>query len=256
MIDAHCHLSFPDFDKDREEIALDSMSNMDAVIDSAPSMRDAAKSLALAKKYPGFIFSCIGLHPDEIPKLDDVQIENHMDFIRSNKEKIVAVGEVGIDNFHVKTEKDRTRCKKVFVQFIELAKEIKKPIVIHARDDAGEAVKILDGNGARDVVLHCFGSPDSVATVVENGWFASIPTLVVRSKKHRRLLLEMPLESILTETDSPFLSPVHGSANVPKNVKFVIDAIASGRGISVSEADKATTLNAIRAFGLPISPRK
>ncbi len=256
MIDAHCHLSFPDFDDSREEIAADSVLSMDAVIDSAPSMRDAAKSLALAKKWPGFVFSCIGLHPDEIPKLSNRQIEDHMDFIRSNKEKIVAVGEVGIDNFHVTKDADRARCKEVFIQFIGLAKEIKKPLVIHARDDAGEAVETLTANAAKDIILHCFGSPDSVATVVENGWFASLPTLIVRSNKHKRIAKDLPLENILTETDSPFLSPVKNGINVPKNVRVVVEAIAAEKGISFKEVDKATTLNAVRAFSLPIPPRK
>ncbi len=254
MIDAHCHLSFPDFDSNRDAIAKDSMASMDAVIDSAPSVQDAVKSTALAKNYPGFIFSCIGLHPDEIPKLSDQQISDHMDFIRSCRENVVAVGEVGIDNFHVTNSADRERCKKVFVRFIELADELGKPLVIHAREDNGEAVAILEEHGAKNVILHCFGSPQLVGTVSENNWFASIPTLVVRSKKHQRLVQALPLDAILTETDSPFLSPAKGETNVPKNVKAVVDAIASKRNISFSEADRATTRNAIRAFGLPIRP--
>lgn len=252
MIDAHCHLSFPDFDNERDRIVEESKKTMVAIMDSAPSIENSEKSLALARKYPGFVFSCLGLHPEDIIHLDEKQINDYVGFVKSNKDNIVAVGEVGIDNFHVKTENDRQKCRDVFASFIELAKEIRKPLVIHAREDNGEAVKILEEHGAKNVILHCFGSPQLVDRVISNGWFVSIPTLIVRSKKHQRLVKEIPLERILTETDSPFLSPVSGVANVPKNVWYVVESIASGRGISVSEADKATTSNAVNAFRLPL----
>lgn len=253
MIDAHCHLTFRNFESNRDEIVEDCKISMDAIIDSAPSIEDSVKSIKLSEKHPNFAFSCIGLHPDEIPKLSARQIDGQIEFIKSNSEKIVAVGEVGIDNFHVKSESDRKKCSEVFMQFIELAKEIDKPLVIHAREDHGESVKILEDNDAEKVILHCFGSPNSVANVINNQWFASIPTLIMRSNKHRRLVKEIPLDLILTETDSPFLSPIHGQTNVPKNVRVVVEAIAKERGIAVSEADKATTRNAIRAFNLPIN---
>ena len=252
MIDAHCHISFPDFDNTRDDIIKDSMAEMTAIVDSAPSIEDSAKSLKLAKDYPNFVFSCIGLHPEDITKLTEKQIENHMEFIKLNAAKIVAVGEVGIDNFHVRDEPNRKKCREVFIQFIDLAKEIQKPLVIHSREDNGEAVKILEGNSAERVILHCFGSPDAVGAVTENGWFASLPTLIVRSNKHKRLAKEISLEYILTETDSPFLSPTKDKTNVPKNVRVVVDIIASELGLEPSEIDKITTKNAIKAFNLPV----
>ncbi|MFH0890105.1 MAG: TatD family hydrolase [Candidatus Aenigmatarchaeota archaeon] len=255
MIDAHCHLSFPDFDNKRDRIVEESKKTMTAIIDSAPSIENSEKSLALARKYPGFVFSCLGLHPEDIINLDEKQIDDYANFVRSNRDNIVAVGEVGIDNFHVKMDADRKKCRDVFAVFIELAKEIRKPLVIHAREDNGEAAKILEEQGAKDVILHCFGSPQLVDTVVVNKWFVSIPTLIVRSKKHVRLAKEVPIELILTETDSPFLSPSHGETNIPQNVKYVIESIASARGVEFDEVDRITTENAIKAFNLPIRPK-
>ncbi len=252
MIDAHCHLTFSNFDGNRDEIVEDSMKSMDAIVDSAPSVQDSEKSMALAGKYPDFIFSCVGLHPEEILKMNARQIDGQMEFIKANSEKIVAIGEVGIDNFHVKSGPDRQKCRDIFMQFIELAKEIGKPLVIHSREDGGEAIKILEKLDAKKVVLHCFGAELFVRQAAENGWFASIPTLIVRSKKHMRIAKAMPLNLLLTETDSPFLSPVSGEDNVPKNVRVVVEAIASQKNISVEEADNATTKNAIRAFNLPL----
>ncbi|MBI2084897.1 MAG: TatD family hydrolase [Candidatus Aenigmarchaeota archaeon] len=252
MIDAHCHLTFSNFDNRRGEIVKDSMKSMDAVIDSAPSIGDSEKSIKLAENYPNFIFSCIGLHPEEIPKLSARQIDSHIEFIKANSEKIIAIGEVGIDNFHVKNEPDRQKCRDVFVQFIELAKELNKPLVIHSREDNGEAIVILENNDAKKVIMHCFGAELFAARVAENKWFASIPTLIVRSNKHKRIAKQMPLDLLLTETDSPFLNPVHGQDNVPKNVRLVVESIASQKGIKIAESDEATTKNAIRAFNLPI----
>ncbi len=253
MIDAHCHLAFSNFDSNRDKIVEDSIKSMDAIIDSAPSIRDSEKSIKLAEKYPNFVFSCVGLHPEEIQKLNARQIDGQMEFIKSNSEKIVAVGEVGIDNFHVKNEADRQKCRDVFIQFIELAKEIDRPLVIHSREDNGEAIKILESRDAKKVIMHCFGAELFAPQVAENGWFASIPTLIVRSKKHMRIAKAMPLNLLLTETDSPFLSPVQGEDNVPKNVRVVVEAIASQKNIPVEEADNATTRNAIMAFNLPLS---
>ncbi|MBI4168000.1 MAG: TatD family hydrolase [Candidatus Aenigmarchaeota archaeon] len=252
MIDAHCHLTFSNFDGKRDEIVEDSVKSMDAIIDSAPSIQDSEKSMALAGKYPNFVFSCVGLHPGEIPKLNSRQIDGQMELIKSNSDKIVAVGEVGIDNFHVKSDSDRKRCRDVFIQFIELAKRIDKPLVIHSREDGGEAIKILESLDAKKVIMHCFGVEPFVRQIEENGWFASIPTLIVRSKKHMRIAKAMPLNLLLTETDSPFLSPVQGEDNVPKNVRAVVEAIASQKNISVKDADNATTKNAIMAFNLPL----
>ncbi len=251
MIDVHCHLSFPDFENDRDRVVEESKKTMAAIIDSAPSIEDSEKSLALARKYPGFVFSCLGLHPEDIIKLGEKQIDNYADFVRSNKDNIVAVGEVGIDNFHVKTDADREKCRDVFARFIGLAKEIRKPLVIHAREDNGEAARILEEHGAKDVILHCFGSPQLIDVVLRNGWFVSIPTLIVRSKKHARIARDFPLERILTETDSPFLSP-SDSRNVPQNVRYVIGSIASARGVNTGEVDRITTDNAVRAFNLPL----
>lgn len=253
MIDAHCHMTFRNFENNRDKIIGDCRNSMDAVIDSAPSIGDSKKSTQLADKYPNFIFSCVGLHPDEIPRLNAHQIDGQIEFIKSNSDKIVAVGEVGLDYLRVKNKSDREKCREVFVQFIELAKELNKPLVIHAREDGGESVKILEDSGAEKVILHCFGSPGNVQNVIANNWFASIPTLIVRSNKHRKLVRELPLGSILTETDSPFLSPVKNEDNIPKNVSFVVEAIAKELGITAAEADKATTENAIRAFNLQLN---
>lgn len=252
MIDAHCHLTFRNFENNRDQIIKECMDSMDAVVDSAPSIEDSGKSIRLAEKYPNFIFSCVGLHPSEIPKLTAKQIDSQIEFIKSNSGKIIAIGEVGIDKFHVKSEADRRKCADVFVQFIELAKELKKPLVIHSRGDNGEAIKILENSDARKAIMHCFGAEDFLQNVMDNRWFASIPTLIVRSKKHMRIAKQMPLELLLTETDSPFLSPIKGETNVPKNVRAVVEAIAAEKGISFGEVDKATTNNAINAFNLPL----
>ncbi len=255
MIDAHCHLTFSNFDGKREMIIEDSVKSMDAIVDCSSSAQDSGKSIKLAGQYPNFIFSCIGLHPEEIPKLSARQIDGQMDFIKANSDKIVAVGEVGIDNFHVKNEPDRQKCRGVFVQLIELAKELDKPLVIHSREDNGEAIKILENEDAEKVIMHCFGAELFAPRIAENNWFASIPTLIARSNKHKRIAKQMPLDLLLTETDSPFLNPVHGEDNVPKNVRAVVEAIASQKGITAEEADKATTQNAVRAFNLPARRR-
>lgn len=207
MIDIHCHLEYME---NPEQVVDEAKQKMTAIISSVADIKDKEKILELAKKNKGFVFVSLGFHPERINKYSDFEINEYIQFIRDNKEKIVAIGECGLDYLQVK---DRERSKAVFIKFIELAKELSLPLVLHVRDEPGsnavfdDIFNILEKHELT-AVLHCFsGSEGQLKTAIERGYYISYATIVCKSDKHKRLAEKTPLESMLLETDSPWLHP-------------------------------------------------
>lgn len=251
MIDVHCHLSYESFDKDRDDIIKKMQNSLKAVIDSATNISEAEKSLEMHKKYPKFIFSTLGLHPIHVIGLSEKEIENYMEFIKENKNKICGIGEIGLDSYHIKEKSDIQKTKDIFIRFIDFAKDLGKPLVIHARDAYEEALDVLEQEGAENVLMHMFGANQLVERVMKNGYFVSLNAIVLRSKKHRKVARDMPLESLLLETDAPWLHPEKGR-NDPRTIRIVAEEIAEIKGLGFEEVWKACGRNSARFFRLPV----
>lgn len=213
----------------------------------------AVAALGLAEKYRGFVFVSLGLHPTQVAEMSDSEIRSYMDFISENKEKIVAIGEIGLDAFWVKNEEEYRRSREVFVGMLELAEKLRKPVVIHSRKAEEEAIEILTSyNFGEKVLMHSFtGNMTAAKRALDMGFYFSVNYKVRESKNMRKIAKNFPLESILTETDAPFLAP-EGGINTPLGVKAVVEEIAKLRGVPVEEVDKITTENAIKFYGLKI----
>ena len=246
MIDAHCHISCKDFDSDRDQVINQLKKEMKAVVDSAPHPEIAKTSIDLHKRYPKFVFSTIGLHPVDALKLKAKQIEDHIEFIKENRKFIAGVGEIGLDYHYIKERSQIERTKEIFRQFIELSKELELPIIIHSRDSTSDCIKILNDMDARKVLLHCFGEHKLVDIVKENNYSITLPPLIATSKNHRKIAKRLPMELIMTETDSPWFGS--GSRGLPTNVKIVIEKIAKERKMSFDDVDRITTGNAERFY--------
>ncbi|RLJ09737.1 MAG: hypothetical protein DRP15_02630 [Candidatus Aenigmatarchaeota archaeon] len=249
MIDCHCHLEQEDFDKDRDEVIRRCKEHLKAVIVSCAHPDDFEKTMEMCKRYENFVFATAGIHPEYVKEISEKQVEEFLDVLRKHKDRLVGIGEVGLDYWWIKEEEWRKKQRDLFMKFIELAKELKKPLVIHARDAFNDAVDMLESADAERVQMHMFGAHHLLKRVVENGWFVSLNTIVLRSKKHKKIARDIPLENLLIETDSPWLSP-EGGRNTPLSVRIVIEKIAEIRKTSFEEIDEKTTANAIRLFGL------
>ncbi|MHA1969218.1 MAG: TatD family hydrolase, partial [Candidatus Hodarchaeales archaeon] len=179
--------------------------------------------------------------PSWIKKLN---FEKTYKFIKSYS-SIVAIGEVGLDYHWIRDDYWKQKQQEVFVNFIELANTVNKPLVIHSRKAETECIDILENKAEVPVLLHCFaGNLEEAKRIVDLGWFISIPTAVVNRKKHRKLARNVPLENIVVETDTPFLSPIAGQKNEPANVKYAINEIAFLKETSFNDVDVITTRNA------------
>jgi TatD DNase family protein len=244
MIDAHCHVDFKEFNRNREEVMERAQKKLKAIINSGASLGGNRRTLKLSDEYSGFLYPSLGFHPKNAAKADSIIIEQVIEEIEGNLDKSVALGETGLDFHDLNDEKQKDRQIKVFETFIELSLNYEKPLVIHARDAERIALDMVKNSGLSDVIFHCYGGDaDTAKLIVEEGYYLSFSTILCFSKHHHELVQQTPLSSMLTETDSPYLSPFKGR-NEPVFVEEVLKTVAQVKGIPREEVDRVTQKNA------------
>ena len=186
MIDVHCHLTQPDYDRDRDKVIEECKKELKAIITSSPHPRTFKLALEISKEYRGFIFTSLGIHPIYIDKLKQEDIDEAIDFISQNKDSIVAVGEVGLDYYYVKDKELQRKQQELFRRMIKLALKLNLPLVIHTRD-TDETIDILEQESAKNVLMHLFTIKSSLPRVIDNGWNISVGPSVMRSKTIRKI---------------------------------------------------------------------
>jgi TatD DNase family protein len=252
MFDVHCHLNDSQFDPDLSRvIERAKAAGVRGIIDSALNAQDFEKSLGISKENPGFVFTAAGLHPENV---NPEEFERVSGLIREHSNRLVALGEVGLDYWWVKEDADRETQRGHFLRFIELSKEFNKPLIIHSRSAGKYAVNMLLEAGAERVLMHAFdGKVGHALRGAEAGFYFSIPPSVVRSEQKVKLARGLPLDRILLETDAPVLGPNKGDRNEPANLPLVARAIAEIKRIPVPDVILATRENTFRLFDLPVS---
>lgn len=248
LVDAHCHLDFKDFDKDRNKI-IDKCKQVGvgAIICNGVDQKSNKKILKLSEKYD-LINSALGLYPSYALNLTDNQIDKHLNFIKEQKSKIIAIGEVGIDFFHIKDEKKRILECKIFKQVIKLANNTNLPLIVHSRKAEGKVLELLT-LAKTPVVLHFYcGNAEQIKKAVSRGYYFSIPTTIVKSKTVRTLAKRVPLNQILTETDAPYLCPEQGKRNDPTYIRQSIEKLAEIKNLPAREIEKQIWANYCELF--------
>jgi TatD DNase family protein len=251
MIDVHCHLEQPDYDEDRDEVIGKCRKELRAIITSCAHPKDFDLTMQLVEKHKGFVFATVGIHPEYVKEISEKEKDDFLDLIKRNRENIVGIGEVGLDYDWVKEAEFQQKQREWFVQFIDFSKELKLPLVVHSRAAYEDAIKILEQQDAKKVLMHMFGANHLVKKVVENNWFVSLNTIVLNSKKYKKVARDMPLEKILTETDAPWLGP-EGKRNDSTSVRLVVQKIAEIKEVEAEEVDRQTTRSAIEFFNLRV----
>ncbi len=247
IVDTHTHICDSSFDADRGEV-LDRAADVGvgAIIAVGEDIADARRNIELADVYP-MIRAAAGLYPTI---LDRNQAEQMSSFIRKERSKLVAIGEVGLDFWVVKEEPQKELQKEILRGFISLSKELDLPLNIHSRSAGRHAVALLLEYGASRVQMHAFdGKASAASPAVEAGFFFSIPPSVVRSRQKQKLVKHLPLSCLLVETDSPVLGPDPKQRNEPANVNISIKAIAELKNISEEKVVKAITENTKLLYG-------
>ncbi|RXZ79263.1 TatD family deoxyribonuclease [Paenibacillaceae bacterium] len=253
LIDTHAHLDSPNFDEDRDSVIERARAAGVTTIINIGFNRDTIPTtLALAEKYD-FIYAAVGFHP-----VDSIQVQpGDMEWLASlcSHEKVVAIGEIGLDYHWDTSPKDVQQ--HVFREQVQLAKSLKKPIVIHNRDAHEDVVKILKEEGAAEVggVMHCFsGSWEIARQCLDMNFYISFggPVTFKNARVPKEVLKRVPIERILIETDAPYLAPhpYRGKRNESSYVTLVAEAAAEMKGKTLEEISKITTENAKECFGI------
>lgn len=231
LVDTHCHLEHTKFKHDLDKVIEDAKNNgVKAIITTGINPETNRIALKLAERYD--IVKCsLGIYPPDAlanevksfeidMNLESFDINEEINFIKNNKNKILGVGEIGLD---FKTGSRKQEQEEIFIKQIQLAKQIKKPIIIHSRKAEKEVIDILESNNAKNVLLHCFcGKKKLVKRAHDLGYYFSVPTNVVFSKQFQSMVRNVNINKLLTETDAPYLSPYKGERNEPS---FVIETI-------------------------------
>ncbi|MBU2637713.1 MAG: TatD family hydrolase [Nanoarchaeota archaeon] len=243
LIDIHCHLDFKDFEKDLDSvIERAGKAGVKAIISAGVNTESNRKTLAIAKKYP-LVKAALGIYPSDALKMKDSEIDKEIAFIK--KSKPFAIGEVGLDGTYPEMEKQ----KIVFKKFIELAKELDVPLIVHSRKAEEEVFDMLSAMNAKKVVVHCFMGKLSLAKKIrEKGWMLSVPCIVENSTQFQEMVKEINATHLLTETDAPFLAAEKGKRNEPAFVKQSVAEIAGIKGVSAEEMEKMVFMNYQKMF--------
>jgi len=247
IVDTHTHICDSSFDANRGEVLKKaSAAGVGAIIAVGENIADARRNIELADRY-SMIRPAAGLYPTI---LDQNQAEQMRSFIRNERARLVAIGEVGLDFWVVKEEPQKELQKEILKGFINLSKELDLPLNIHSRSAGRHAVALLLENGATRVQMHAFdGKASAALTAVEAGFFFSIPPSVVRSRQKQKLVKHLPLTCLLVETDSPVLGPDPKQRNEPANVTIAIKTIAELKGIAEEAVIDAVSKNTICLYG-------
>ena len=247
IVDTHTHICDASFDVDRGEVlqrAAD--AGVTAVIAVGENLDDARRNLELAETH-ALIRPAAGLYPTI---LDLEQAEQMHAFIRRERARLVAIGEVGLDFWIVKEGPKKEIQKENLIGFVQLSRELDLPLNIHSRSAGRHAVALLLEHGATRVQMHAFdGKASAALPAVEAGFFFSIPPSVVRSRQKQKLVKHLPLSCLLVETDSPVLGPDPQQRNEPANITLAIKAIAELKSTAEEEVLAAVCENTRRLYG-------
>jgi len=253
LIDCHCHLSFKDYPVEEIPLLLHrakeaGISHL-VTIGAGEGWEGNPEALKIANSHP-HIFCTLGIHPHDAALVTPDTLQKIK--VMATDPKVVAIGEIGLDYHYENSPRDIQR--EVLKQFIDLALEIKKPIMIHDRDAGDETYQILQERGASQVMIHCFtGTPELAQKYLEAGYFLSFTGILTfkNSETLRDIVRKTPLTQILTETDSPFLTPVphRGKKNEPAFVRHVVEKIAEIKNLSLETVAEQVFKNAGQFFG-------
>lgn len=246
LVDTHAHICHGSFDTDREEVIRRAERlGICGIVAVGEDLADARRNLELAGRYPT-ILPAAGLYPTH---LDPADAEAMVDFIRIHRGRLWAIGEVGLDFWVVREEKEREVQREIFARFIRLSLELDLPLNVHSRSAGRHAVAMLRAEGATRVQMHAFDAKYSAALpALEAGYFFSVPPSVVRSRQKQKLVRNLPLAAMLVETDSPVLGPDPQMRNEPAHLWTAVRAIADIKGLATEAVVEAVAENTQKLY--------
>jgi TatD DNase family protein len=253
LIDSHAHLEMPDFRRDLEEVIQRAKeAGVEYIFTVGTEKKDWKRAIEIAQSHP-FIYAILGVHPHNAKEIDDQTYETLR--VLCKNEKVRAFGEIGLDFY--RNLSPRGMQLKRFREQIALARELGLPVVIHDREAHQETLAVLKSEKAGDLggIIHCFsGDYDMGKECIDMGFYISVPGSITykNAEPFREIVKKLPLESLLVETDAPFLTPIpfRGKRNEPGYVRYTTEKVAQIKKVPFEKVAEVTTGNALRVFRL------
>lgn len=256
LFDTHAHFDFSQYEEDRAEVMARAKDVCGSVVTVGVDIETSEKAAHLAREND-FVFAAVGVHPHEIV-MDVGEVIGELKKL-AGQPKVVAVGETGLDfksdQVHREAEANKERQIELFRVQVELAKELNKPVIVHARDSWEDLIPLLKEMKPRAGVVHSWtGNFEQAKEILDLGFYISFSGMLTypRNEGLRNVAREVPLERIVIETDAPFLPPQskRGQRNEPAYVKETAEKLAEVRRLTLEEVSEKTTENATRLFSI------
>lgn len=253
IFETHAHYEDEKFDSDRHELLMSMYEHgIDKIVNVSSSLETVKKSICLAENYD-FIYAAVGVHPSKIDCLNEESYKWLQE--QAKHPKIVAIGEIGLDYYWDKDEKIQAMQREWFRRQLILAKEMKLPVIIHSRDAAEDTLMIMRDAHTMQIpgVIHCFSySAQMAEEYVRMGYYIGVGGVVTfkNAKKLKEVVEKIPLEHLLLETDSPYMSPepYRGKRNSSRYLPYVVKKIAEIKNITEQEVIAVTEQNAYHMY--------
>lgn len=252
IFDTHAHYDSSAFHADREAVlAALPEAGVALVVDPGCDLPTSRAALALAEQFP-HVYAAVGIHPEDCGGYTDADLDALRQLCRHDK--AVAIGEIGLDYYWAENP-PREFQQQVFRRQLELALELDMPVIIHDREAHGDSLAIVKEYPGLRGVFHCFsGSPEMAAELLKRGWYLGFdgPITYKNAKRAPEVAAMTPLDRILVETDSPYMTPVpfRGKRNDSRYLPYVLEKLAEWKGVTTEEMTDITFANGKRLFGI------
>lgn len=252
IFDTHAHYDDSRFDGDRDAVlAALPEAGVELVLDPGCDLPSSRAAAALAERY-GHVYAAAGIHPENCAGFQDADLAALRQLLA--QPKVAAIGEIGLD-YYWEQNPPRELQQRVLRDQLALAQELDLPVIVHDREAHADSLAIVQEFPAVRGVFHCFsGSVEMARELLKRGWYLGFdgPITYKNARKALEVLQMCPLERMVIETDSPYLTPVpnRGKRNDSSNLKYVIDKIAEVKGVSASEVERATFENGKKLYGM------
>ena len=245
LADSHAHLhSFADL---KGVVGRAKAAGVSRIITNSTSPQDIPQDIAISKEFPS-VLCAIGIHPSELLSLSEAEISKGIKMVEKNVKFASAIGEIGLDFKHAKTDAERAIQERFFREFIRLAIKNKKPVCVHARYAETRCLDILEEEGAKKVHMHWFtNSKKTASRAISLGYYISCGPIILSDEQSAEVVKSIPLENLLLETDSPV--PFMGRDSEPSWIPRVCAKVAQLKGIKELEIEKRTGANFTALFG-------
>jgi len=257
FVDAHIHLSDPEYNNKIANVVEEAkQSNVVAVVSNSMNRENNVLSLRLAEENAGFVYAAFGIHPWNVGNLGSDELQQTINLIsqcEKSREKVVAVGEIGLDSQYAKRKELRDLQVKVFTEMLQAAEKSALPVIVHSRWSAPQIMKILPSYNLRGVLFHWFSGPlELLPKIIERGYYVSEGPPAVYSSRTKNVIRRVPLTNLLTETDGPvrFMGPFKDRLTTPAFIQEVVKSVAETKDMNENDVADRVLENFVNFFGI------